>query len=106
MACDNGGNWMVELSGGVYSANTDAGGLPSVIVAGAAGGAMDLDAANHMVAAKVFSQVLPVDGNKILDAITKIRPLIKSSLTVTDHASWAKAYDDTASADIKAALVL
>jgi hypothetical protein len=65
---------------------------------------MDLDAANHMVAAKVFSGFLPVDGAKILDAIAKIRPLVKSSLTVTDQAAWAKAYDDTASADVKAAL--
>lgn len=102
----NAGEFTVELAGGVYTANTDKGGLPSLIVAGAAASSIELDAANHMVAAKMLGGVLPVDGAKLLDGIAKLRPLVKQSPASLDAAEWVKAFDATATAEVKTALGL
>lgn len=104
---DSAGSFKVEIPGNsVYSAKTDAGTLPHVIVSGAAATSVTLDGANRLVAAKLFSTGKTADGAKINDAIAKLRSSLTASPTAGDESGLAAEFDAKASAEVKALLGL
>lgn len=91
---------------------TKAGGnanLVGAVVVGTGNADVELDAANYMVASKMYQAGKTVDGVKVSAAITAMRTALQAASRVpefTDQAGGAAAFDTNASAEVKTALGL
>lgn len=101
------GEFALDLAGNtVYQATTDNGAMPSVLVVGSAASTVELDAANHMVAAKLLTSGKTPTADAITSGIAKLRGILTSAPNTVSRAELSAAFDKDANADVKTILGL